>query len=228
MNLYIYRPKPKNMKQLAILCAMLLAGPFVLRAQLPIEPFKRYEGTVEYQKTTQPATIMEFKYPERDLEKALQTYIEKLGGTVKTQKGFYYAKGIPIQEKGNRYHDVYYKVNGSGKGDNMVSKVSIILAEPGENILLRNGASQGSAAGTAAGVAVFGTVGEHVGSYDYERKVKAQEEELARAQRKADDLVKKKDKLTRDLELTDQELKRQEAEVEKARAILEQIKAKKQ
>jgi len=216
------------MKQLAILCAILLSLPLALRAQLPIEPLKRYEGTVEYQKTTQPATILEFRYPERDLEKALESYIEKLGGKVRTQKGFFYAKGVPVQEKGNRYHDVYYKVNGSGKGDNMISKVYIILAEPGENILLRNGGSSGSAAAAATGGAVFGTVGAHVGSYDHEKRVKAQEEELAKAQRKADDLLKKKDRLTKELELTDQELKLQEAEVEKAKSILAQIKAQKQ
>ena len=87
-------------------------------AQLSIEPTRRYEGTVEYQKTKQHATILDFNYPEKDQENALEEYVEKQGGKVKTNKGFFYAKSVKIHERENRYFDVYYKVTGSGKGDN--------------------------------------------------------------------------------------------------------------
>jgi hypothetical protein len=50
-----------------------------IQAQLPIEPTRRYEGTVEYQKTQQHATILDFNYPEKDLENAMEEYVEKQG-----------------------------------------------------------------------------------------------------------------------------------------------------
>lgn len=46
-------------------------------AQLSIEPTRRYEGTVEYQKTKQHATILDFNYPEKDLENALEDIIKE-------------------------------------------------------------------------------------------------------------------------------------------------------
>ena len=50
-----------------------------LKAQNAIEPTRKYEGTVEYQKTKQPATILEFNYPEKDVENALENYVYETG-----------------------------------------------------------------------------------------------------------------------------------------------------
>jgi hypothetical protein len=208
----------------------ILALGFVLstavQAQAPIEPVKRYEGTVDYQKTKQPATIMEFKYPPKDLEAALEKYIEKRGGKVKSAKGFNYAKQIRLQEKDTRYYDVYYKVEGSGKGANANSILSVILAEPGEDILLRdpnNANVARTTAATAGAVGFFGDMGSEVGAYDLDKKVKEQEAEVKKIEKKYSDLEKKRQKLEKDMSDNTNEMQRTQAELEKAKSVLMQI-----
>jgi hypothetical protein len=215
------------MKRLTILFLILTGSVTLATAQPPIEPTRRYEGTVEYQKTKQPATILEFKYPEKDLEKAMEAYMEKQGGKVKFQKGFNYVKNVRVHERENRYYDLYYKVEGSGKGDNANSTMYIILAEPGENILLRGGNSSnnGTAAASVGAVAFVGALGSEVGSYDYEKKIKDQQAEVERAEKRKAELEKKRDKLIKDLDVATQDLQRQASDVDKAKAILEQLKS---
>ncbi|MCU0380041.1 MAG: hypothetical protein MUE58_02525 [Chitinophagaceae bacterium] len=215
------------MKHLVIILSLLLVCYEEMLAQPPIKPTRRYEGTVDYQKTKQPATIMEFKYNENDLGNAMEAYLEKQGGKVKRQKGFNYVKGVRIHERENRYYDMYYKIEGSGKGDNANSKVYIILAEPGENILLRedNHAAAKTTAASVGAVSFYDGLGSEVGAYDYEKRVKEQEEEVAQAEKRMSELNKKRDKLTKDLDMNAQDISRQSAEIEKLKAILEQTKA---
>jgi hypothetical protein len=213
------------MKRVTILFLLLAGSVTIAFAQPPIEPTRRYEGTVEYQKTKQPATILEFKYPEKDLENAMQAYMEKQGGKVKFQKGFNYVKSVRIHERENRYYDLYYKIEGSGKGDNARSTMYIILAEPGENILLRDNNSTGKAAASVGAVAFVGGLGSEVGSYHYEKQIKEQEAEVEKAEKRRVDLEKKRDKLAKELDQTTQDLQRQASEVDKAKAILEQLKS---
>jgi hypothetical protein len=213
------------MKRLTILFLLLAGSVTIAFAQPPIEPTRRYEGTVEYQKTKQPATILEFRYPEKDLDKAMEAYMEKQGGKVKFQKGFNYVKSVRIHERENRYYDLYYKIEGSGKGDNAQSTMYIILAEPGENILLRDNNNAGKAAASVGAVAFVGGLGSEVGSYDYQKKLREQEAEVEKAEKRRVELEKKRDKLAKELDQTTQDLQRQASEVDKAKAILEQLKS---
>ncbi len=208
----------------------ILALGFVLsntvRAQAPIEPVRRYEGTVDYQKTKQPATILEFKYPPKELEAALEKYIQKRGGNVKSSKGFNYAKQIRLQEKDTRYYDVYYKVEGSGKGAGASSTLSVILAEPGEDILLRdpnNASVARTTAASAGAVGFFGDMGSEVGAYDLDKKTKEQEAEVKKIEKKYADLEKKRQKLEKDMSDNTNEMQRTQAELEKAKGVLMQI-----
>ena len=215
------------MKSLLLIIVFLGAGHAIVRAQPPIEPTRRYEGTVEYQKTKQPATIMEFRYPERELEEALEKYLVKQGGTIKKQKGFNYVKSVRIHERENRYYDLYYKVEGSGKGDNAKSTIYFILAEPGEDILLRdpNSNSGKAAAASVGAVTFFGAMGAAVGDHSHEAKIKEQEELVAKAEKRKTELEKKRDKLAKELDETNQDISRQATELDKAKTILEQLKS---
>ena len=215
------------MNKLTILVVLLLGTVSIAAAQPPIEPTRRYEGTIEYQKTKQPATIMEFRYPAKDLEKVMEDYFEKQGGKIKSQKGFTYVKNVRIHERENRYYDLYYKVDGSGKGDKAMSTVYFILAEPGENILLRDGQSNSAAkaAASVGAVSFFGALGSEVGKYDYEKQIEEQQAVVEKAEKRKSELEKKRDNLVKELDKVNQDLERQANEVEKAKTILEQLKA---
>ncbi|MGZ5514698.1 MAG: hypothetical protein ACXW2O_06305, partial [Candidatus Aminicenantales bacterium] len=102
-----------------------------------IDPLRSYDGVVEFQKTRQAARIFEFNYPAKDLDKAVAGYLESRGGKVRNIKGFNVVKGILLHDSENKVYDVYYKVDGKGKGDNATSTLSVILADPDEDVLLR-------------------------------------------------------------------------------------------
>ena len=197
-------------------------------AQTPIEPVKRYDGTLDHQKTKQPASILEFRYPERDLEAAMERYIDKLGVKVKSSRGLNYAKQVKFKADDTRYFDLYYKVEGSGRGAAASSILSVILAEPGEDILLRDPKNQEVAKATAStpsAQAFFDGLGAAVGVYDLEKRISEQEDVLKKAERKQSDLEKRKQKLEKELSENAEDLKKSASELEKAKAVLEQIKA---
>jgi hypothetical protein len=220
------------MKIFFIFCSLTFMCIHGSMAQFSIEPTRKYEGTVEYQKTKQHATILDFNYPERDLENALEEYVEKQGGKVKINKGYFYAKSVKLHERENRQFDVYYKVTGSGKGDDARSTVYIILGEPGENILLRDTSAHnhsGKAAAASAGAAgFFGSLGSAVGDYDLDKKIKAQESAVLNTEKKLTDLDRKKLSLEKELEDIRKETEMQESELEKNRTLLAQFKEEKE
>jgi hypothetical protein len=202
-----------------------------LMAQNSIEPKRKYEGSVEYQKTKQPATILEFNYPEKDVEKALEDYVQKQGGKVKSNKGFYYAKSVRLHNRENRYFDVYYKVTGSGKGDNAKSTVYVILAEPGEDILLRAGSTSNGHAAAAASVGAvsfFDAMGSELSEYDLNKKLIEQEEAVQKADKNLTSLDKKRQSLEKELDDLRKEIETQRGDLEIQNTLLAQLKEQKE
>ncbi len=212
------------------LTLLLIFFSIMVWAQAPIDPLKRYEGTLDHQKTKQPASILEFRYPERDLEAAMERYIDKLGVKVKSSRGLNFAKQVKFKADDTRYFDLYYKVEGSGRGAGASSILSVILAEPGEDILLRDPKNQDVAKATAsssAAKAFFDGLGAAVGAYDLEKRIAEQEDVLRKAERKHSDLEKRKQKLEKEIAENVEDLKKSTSELEKAKAVLEQIRAEK-
>ena len=202
-----------------------------LMAQNSIEPKRKYEGSVEYQKTKQPATILEFNYPEKDVEKALEDYVQKQGGKVKSNKGFNYVKSLRLHNRENRYFDVYYKVTGSGKGDNARSTVYVILAEPGEDILLRAGSSSNGHAAAAASVGAvsfFDAMGTELSEYDLNKRLIEQEEAVQKANNNLTSLDKKRQSLEKELDDLRKEIETQRGDLEIQNTLLAQLKEQKE
>jgi len=219
------------MKGALLMLAMTLAIITGIQAQVSIEPTRKYEGTVEYQKTKQPATILEFNYPEKDVENALEDYVQKQGGKVKSNKGFYYVKSVKLHDRENRYFDVYYKVTGSGKGDNARSTVYLILAEPGEDILLRDGTRSNNHAAAAASVGAvtfFNTLGSELGDYDLEKRIGEQELEVIKADNNLTSLDKKRQSLEKELDDLRKEIETQRGNFEIQNTLLAQLKEQKE
>lgn len=123
-----------------------------------------------------------------------------------------------------------------------MSTLTVILAEPNEDILKRSQPQAGAAgvtealpvfAGTGA-TAFFGDLGAVVGDYDHAQAVAACEDELRKAQKRYDDLIdegqnlaKRKQKLEEDIAKNVDAQGKQAVEVDKARLKLEQMRAKK-
>lgn len=151
---------------------------------------------------------------------------------MKTSKGFFYAKSVKLHNRENRNFDVYYKVTGSGKGDKARSTVYIILAEPGENILLRDANAQnnsGKAAAASMGaVSFFGYLGTVVSDYDLDKKIIEQESVVMSTEKNLTDLDKKRISLEKELEDLRKETELRNSELEKNKILLAQFKEEKE
>ena len=211
------------------------------RSVQTIDPVRSYDGVVVFQKTNQVAKIFEFNYPAKDLENAIKGYFQNRGGKIGKSSGFNLVKGVFLHESENQSYDVYFKVSGKGSGAKAVSTLAVILADPGEDILLRARPEAGapavadefSAFAGAAPEGFFGDLGVYVGEYDYGKSVTSYDQQLRKAERRYDDLVKKgrtlENRMLRlEREISDNlEAQRQQArEVERARLLLDQIKSK--
>lgn len=228
--------KRTDMKK--ILSLILAIGAISAQAQInAIEPTRRYEGEVEYNKTMQKCQVLEFNYPAKDLEKATQDYVSKMGGKIKSAgKGWNVAKGVRLHRSNDRFYDLYYKIDGTGKGDRAQSKMSIIVSEPGENLVAAadQTVARGAVAASAGAAAFFSEMGSTVGEYDLNKKIAAQEDEIRKAQKKYDNLVldaknleTKRTKLEKDIADNKSAQAQQQQEVDRLKALLEQIKSKK-
>ncbi len=207
-----------------------------------VEPTRIYDGNVEYQKTLQHAKIFDFNYSAAELEDAITNFLTSKGAKSRKEKGFYYVKAVKIHEAEDRYFDVYYKVDGKGKGASATSTLYIILAEPGENILLRTSGEVIEGKHTAVpavvasvgAVSFFGAMGTHVGNHSHSRSIASYSEEVKKAEKKYNNLVseskslaKKKEKLEKEISQNAEDIEKQAQEVEKSKTILRQLQEKK-
>jgi len=207
-----------------LLLLLTLAAP-TLHAQTPIDPVRKFDGTVDYQKTKQPARIFEFRYGEKDLGGAMEAIVRKLGGEARYYKGMYQCRQLRLSADEGRYYDLYYKVEGAGKGASQTSILSVVLAEPGEDILLRNPSSPEVARATLESKparAFFDSLGAGVGAYDLDRRIAEQEDVVKKAERRQSDLERKRQRLEAELAENRAELDRVKSDLEKARAVLGQ------
>ena len=204
-----------------------------------ILPTKSYDGTVEYKKTLQQAKIFEFNYPANELEEAIGIVLGRKGAKVKKEKGFNSAKSIKLHESDEKYYDVYYKIDGKGKGESATSTLYVIVAEPGENIVSRVPAAAGTTSvlpAVVAGVgatAFFSEMGNYVGDHSHGRTVAAYSEEVKKAEKKYNNLMdeskslaKKKSQVEKDIEENNANIEKQAKEIEKRRELLKQVQSK--
>ncbi len=212
------------MRRIILLLPFLLAATLVL-GQSPIEPIRKYDGTVDYQKTKQPARIFEFRYGEKDLEDAMASVVRKLGGDARFYKGFNACRQLRLAPDENRYYDLYYKVEGMGKGASQTSILSVVLAEPGEDILLRSPSSSEIARATLESKparAFFDSLGAGIGAYDLDKRIAEQEEVVRKAEKRHTELDRKRQRLEADLAENRSDLDKAKSEWDRARAVLAQ------
>ena len=175
--------------------------------------------------------------PERDLAKATEEYVKKSGGKVKSMgKGWSVAKGIRLHRSHDGFYDLYYKIDGKGRGDHAKSTMYVIVSEPGENLVASADQPQGrgAVAETGAAAAFFGDMGSTVGEYDLNKKIAQQEDEIKKAQKKYDNLVSdgkslenKRQKVEKDITDNQNAQAQQQQEIDRLKGLLDQIKSKK-
>lgn len=183
---------------------------------------RQYPGKVKYQKTEQEATIFEVPYPVNQVEDGMKELAAKQGVKVREKNGFFEARGVVLEKISSDKQDVYYKVDRDGKN---ASKIYMIIAKPGEDLVNRT-SSHVAIVGTAAGGAVIlASIAPHLAEQDFKLVKLEQEEAIKKAEKKLSGLQDEQSKLQKRLADINKELEKNAKEQELAAADLESKKS---
>jgi hypothetical protein len=185
-----------------------------------------YEGKVSYQKNEQPALIMEYNYPPDLVESAIKQKMEKMGLKGKSSKGFIVYSGATISDISSSPMDYAFKVERKSRRDKNSSIVYMVMN--GANVLSAESNSTNS-----NGKYFLGNLSPDIESSSLEVDIKAQEDNLAKAEKKYKtmqddkaDMEKKIRKLQDDLKTNEKDQDNQVKELEKQRGVLEALKGR--
>lgn len=185
--------------------------------------------TAEFQKTTQPAVELDMPYPENVVYKAIEERMQKMGYKGKENKGYIMYPSVRLPEFGNETYDLYLKAKSKGKKDKNSSTLTLLVSSGYEKFL---GDSEYDRVVSDAKLYLTNQL-PAVSAYDLELQITEQSSATKKAEQKleklvneSNDLVKKKEKIERDIEENKKRQDEQRAEIESQRKIEETLKGK--
>ena len=187
-----------------------------------------YEGTVDYQKKSETAIIIEFPYPPSVVEDAIIDKMEKLGFKKKESKGFLVYKSAILTDISAEPADYMIKVERKSRKDKDESIVYLLVNRNDENIIARRDALMNSNAKT-----FLNRLTPDIDAYNLEVQIKEQENIVSKAEKKFKDLQDDEDSMEKKIKKLQDDLKdnakdqdNQQKEIEKQRQILDALKGK--
>lgn len=186
-------------------------------------------ATAEYNKSMQPAVEMDYAFPDKTVLKAMVDKIERKGYRAKEVKGYMVFRGVILDELGPNNYDLYFKAERKSRKEKDASILTMLIASGAEQFI-----GDSTNARVVANAKSF--LERHmadVEAYDLELQIREQEELTVKADKKYNnlledhqDLLKKKEKLEKEIEENIARQAEQKAAVEKERQILTNLKAK--
>jgi hypothetical protein len=177
-----------------------------------------YEGTVEYSKKKQNAFIIDYAYPPEAAENAIAAKLEKLGykpkeekGIFNKDKGFKLYKSAFITEVSGTNLDYIFRVERKSRKDKDEAIIYMIMQKDGSNI------KSGMTVEDVENAKIFlSNLRPNIEAANLELQIKAQEEVVAKAEKKLrglkDDQTELEKKLTQnkaDQESTQKDIENQ-------------------
>ncbi|HRE50992.1 MAG TPA: hypothetical protein PK339_06215 [Flavitalea sp.] len=96
-------------------------------------------GSVEYQKDNKSAAVIELPYKTDIVEGAIKDFMAKKGVKETRSKGFLVYKGASLSAYDAEVSDLYFKVDKKGRRDKDISMIYLIAGRANENVAVRNG-----------------------------------------------------------------------------------------
>lgn len=184
------------------------------------------EGTVQYQKTDQPAAVIELPYSPDMVRDAMSDYLSKKGKSKGSdRKGFTTYRNTQPLHSDSANADLFFKVERKSRQEKEFSVVSLLLTSPkdGSPQNVRN--LQMDEAKT-----YLNELAPAIEAYQLELQIKEQNENVIKAEAKykgfaddATDLEKKRVDLDRKIADNKQDVQKQTAEVEVQKQRLTQL-----
>lgn len=204
---------------------------------LPVAGFAQaYEGTIEYDKKKQKAFVIEYNYSTEAVENAIINKMGNLGykgkeekGLFNKDKGFRVYKETRISDIIDKKMDYIIRVETKSRKESNVSLLYLIINSPGgENVVQ---AFDDDEKRRARGFLV--NLQPDVEAADLELQIKAQDEVVAKAEKKLkglkddkDDMEKKIQKLQEDIKKNEKDQEDAQKEIENQKLNLENLKGK--
>jgi hypothetical protein len=188
-------------------------------------------GRVDYQKSQQPAAIIELPYSAETTEAAIKDFLAKKGAKPGTAKGFLVFRKVQLALSDPTPSDVYFKIDKRSKKDNNNAVVYMMVAKPDENVATRSSEDN---SGIDQAISFLNEIGPSIGGYSLDVDMRAQEENIKKAEKRyntlmdeARDLENRRRAIEEKLQDNLREQERQKAEIDKQRQILQSINSKK-
>jgi hypothetical protein len=194
------------MKQIILSAvASLLFGVSVLAQTDPIE------GTIEYQKGVKRAAMIELPFPPDVVEGALNDYLARGGVKEERLKGMQVFKNARLTPTDGEAADLYFKVEKKSRRDDNSSIVYLIMGRPNENVALR---TTDDAYRIQDAKAFLGSFQPKAQSYELERNISKNEDNIKKSEKKLNDLQDDRKRLEKKIQEQQQEVDRLKAERE--------------
>lgn len=212
---------------------LVVCGVFLLTSACLSQTF---EGTIEYDKKKQKAFVIEYAYSQEAVENAIVDRMERLGykgkaekGIFNKDKGFRIYKGVHVSDITNKTLDFVIMVEQKSRKEKDVSLIYLIINnKDGENALQVFDEDE-----IRKAKSFLNNMQPLVEASDLELKIKAQEELVAKAEKKMkglqtdkDDMEKKIQKLQDDIKKNEKDQADTQKDIELQKQSLESLKGK--
>jgi hypothetical protein len=212
------------MKRIFIVLAAVITA-MVVKAQP-----QAFEATTDFQRTTQPAAVIELPYTQNVVEKAIADYMLRKGLKGNDTKGFIVFRNYKLRESQDYVSDLYFKIERKSRKEKDLTVVSLVVGKTGEDVKARVAPDNSSLDGAKD---LLNDMVSSIDAYNLEVQIKDQEDVLKKAQKKFDGLVsdqsdyEKRIKSLQDkLENNKKDQEKQQDELRKQQGVLETLKGK--
>jgi hypothetical protein len=189
-----------------------------------------FEGSIDFQRSTQPAALIECLAAEKTVEKAVIEYFSKKGYKSSDSKGFLIFKGYKLKNGEEFTSDLYFKIERKSRKEKEATVVYLVTGKAGEDIKKRTASDNSSLSGAKD---LLNDIQPAVTAYDLELQIQDQEETVKKADKKYNNLLddqkdyeKRIKGLQEKLEENKNDQIKQQAEVKKQKEAFEALKLK--
>ena len=195
------------------------------------------QTTVEYNGQKYPCYITEYNLPPEETQNVIQQKLKSQGYNADKSKGFLVYRNVRLKDlNSDEAQDVFFKIERKSRREKDKSLVTMIAAKSG---LIPDGKVKGAATLTNVGSAAISvsfikSFQSAMNLQQYNLEVAAQENEVAGAEKKLKSLLDEQEKLEKkikdyqdDLEQNKKDQAKQDKEITKQKALLDQKKAEK-
>ena len=189
-----------------------------------------FEATTDFQRTTQPAAVIELPYTQNVVEKAISDYMSRKGLKGSDSKGFTVFRSYKVRESQDYTSDLYFKIERKSRKEKDLTVVSLVVGKTGEDVKARVAPDNSSLDGAKE---LLNDMVGPIDAYNLEVQIKDQEDVLKKTQKKFDGMVndqkdyeKKIKNLQDKLESNKKDQEKQQDELKKQQGILETLKGK--